>query len=380
MSDRAVEPPGLASQLATTVRTLADLRRQLDLITTPGRQPGLASAFHSAYVDFSLGRASAFRNAVFRPFAPNATWVDMPTLRSQRIAAAQQLLTEAQWKRAFPDYREQILNVIANEEYVITERRATATHRGPLRVAARTIAPTGRRFVIESAEVIRLRGGRIATIEHYYDMASVLRRLGFIPDTPLGHDEREATLPIVLHASGFAPREGVRPRRAGTWPVAVGESRSVGSSDTAEAKRNVENCLAIHEAFVEHAPERFSELIAADAVWIDVPTGEVLNGAAAAAHHDHGNWMTAFPDSSAEVTSLIGNEGWVGVQHRGFGTHLGPLQLGGRTYEPTGRKVDIRVLDLVQYRDGQAVLIRNYYDMAVMLVQLGIVPGQPIGR
>ena len=57
------------------------------------------------------------------------------------------------------------------------------------------------------------------------------------------------------------------------------------------------------------------------------------------------------------------------------GAHSGPLRLGGKVFEPTGRMVDIRVLDIVQYKDGKAILIRNYYDMAMMLVQLGIIPG-----
>lgn len=116
-----------------------------------------------------------------------------------------------------------------------------------------------------------------------------------------------------------------------------------------------------------------------------MPTGQVVDGAVAAAQHDQGNWMRAFPDSSAEVTCLIGNDDWTIVQHRGFGTNTGELQLGGQTFPPTGKKMEIRVLDIVQYRDGdnyadgKAMLIRNYYDMAAVITQLGIVPGQAPG-
>jgi hypothetical protein len=110
-----------------------------------------------------------------------------------------------------------------------------------------------------------------------------------------------------------------------------------------------------------------------------VATGLVVDGAVAAAQHDHGNWQTAFPDSSAEVSCLIGNDDWVVVQHRGFGTHLGPLQVGGHVFPPSGRKMEIRVLDIVQYRaaDHKAILIRNYYDMSSVIVQLGLLPGMP---
>jgi ketosteroid isomerase-like protein len=201
----------------------------------------------------------------------------------------------------------------------------------------------------------------------------VLRRLGMMPNIALGHDERDATPLPVLHASGFL-RWTPEVRSPARWPVSIGRSVSVGHGQSEMARATMANCVAIHEAFIQHTPERFADLIAEDAIWVDVPTGEVLNGAAAAAHHDHGNWMTAFPDSSAEITNLTGNEDWVAVQHRGFGTHLGELRLGGQVYQPTGRPVEIRVLDLVQYRGGRAVLIRNYYDMAVMLTQLGVIP------
>ena len=111
-------------------------------------------------------------------------------------------------------------------------------------------------------------------------------------------------------------------------------------------------------------------------MWVDVATGLVVDGAIAAAQHDHGNWQTAFPDSSAEVTCLIGNDDWVVVQHRGFGTQTGTLQVGGHEFAPTGRKMEMRVLDIVQYNaDHKAILIRNYYDMSSMIVQLGLLNG-----
>jgi ketosteroid isomerase-like protein len=360
----------ILSRIESVIGALQDLRRQIGI--DPASPPGLAQSLHDAFVGYTLSQLSRFSESILRPISRKAVWIDMPTLKQHDVSQTEEL-DRQNWRRAFPDFREEVVNVIGNEKFMIVERRASGTHQGSLKVGKVDVAATRKKFAIETAEVVKIENGEAVQIEHYYDIAGVLRTLGLMKGTPIGHDEPGAMLPAVLHASGFLRPD---PATGGTqpWPTRVGRGVSIGRSDTGAAQRNARNCTAIHEAFIEHKPERFSQLISKDAVWIDVPTGQVLNGAVAAAHHDHSNWQMAFPDSSAEVTNMIANDDWVGVQHRGFGTHGGPLQLAGKTYPPTGRKVDIRVLDLVQYRDGTAVLIRNYYDMGMMLVQLGIVP------
>jgi hypothetical protein len=64
------------------------------------------------------------------------------------------------------------------------------------------------------------------------------------------------------------------------------------------------------------------------------------------------------------------------VQHRGYGSHTGPLQLGDQVYRPTGRTMEIKVLDIVQYENEKAVNIRNYSDVGLMMRQLGMLPDQ----
>lgn len=365
----------ILTRLEGTLNVLAELRRELSLVAeVPTEQPAFANAMHEAFVDYNLRTLSRFRKFVLRPIAKNAVWVDMPTTKTFKAAEVAARDEPGSWIQAFPDYKETVTNIVGNEGFLMVERHGTGTHRGPMRVNDRVINPTGRKFEVEIADIVKFEKGEIVRIHSYYDMVTVLRRLGLMPDIPLGHDERDATPQPVIHASGFL-RRTPEVRSAGRWPTRVGQAISIGSSKTRTAQLNAANCNAIHEAFIEHKPERFADLIADDGIWIDVPTGEILSAAAAAAHHDHGNWQTAFPDSSAEVTNLIANDAWVCVEHRGFGAHSGPLRLGGKVFEPTGRMVDIRVFDIVQYKDGKAILIRNYYDMAMMLVQLGIIPG-----
>jgi hypothetical protein len=364
----------VVDRLKGILNVLTELRRQFGTVEgAQNTQPALTTAVHDAFVDYNLNNLSRLQDITLRPIAPEAKWVDMPTGKSFLVGQSIKRRDDQYWLIAFPDYQEVVTNVVGNEEYVVIERHAVGTHKGRLLLDNQWLEPTGRMFEIDSADVIQIEAGFVVGIDHYYDLVSVLRQLGLLPNIPLGHDERDATPLPVLHASGFL-RRSPDLRTFGRWPAAIGQRVSISSSQSQQAKMNMANCLAIHEAFIEHTPERFSELIAENSIWIDVPTGEVLNGAAAAAHHDHGNWQTAFPDSSAEVVNLIGNNDWVCVQHRGFGNHLGVLRLGGQDYKPTGRKVEIRVLDMVQYSAGKAVLIRNYYDMAMMLLQLGIIP------
>ncbi|MGA5300085.1 ester cyclase [Nucisporomicrobium flavum] len=364
----------VAEQLQAMIRTLEELRTHLGAGPAPAKDAAAnLNLVHDTFVGYLLGTPARFTDEVRRPLAPNSALNDMPSKTTYAMAKGDAAAAK-RWLTAFPDYAEKTINIIGNEEYLVLERNGTGTHKGPLVLGAQRLAPTGRTLETEVLDVVRITDGMISHVDVYYDTAGVMRSLGLLPDMPMGHDEKTATPAPMAHASGFVPLSADL-RAAADWPVTQGTATSLGSSQSAAAQLNMKNCVGIHEAFVNHQPDRFGELIADDAIWIDVPTGEVLRAGAAAAHHDHGNWQTAFPDSSAEVTNMVANEDWVVVQHRGFGTHSGPLVLGGTTYEPTKRPIDIRVADIVQYRTGQAQLIRNYYDVGMMMLQLGVLPG-----
>jgi steroid delta-isomerase-like uncharacterized protein len=57
------------------------------------------------------------------------------------------------------------------------------------------------------------------------------------------------------------------------------------------------------------------------------------------------------------------------------GTHTGPFRLPDGTELPaTGKRVEIRGMELVQVRDGKIVLNSLYYDNVGAMAQLGLVP------
>ena len=83
-----------------------------------------------------------------------------------------QRLTRA-WRAAFPDWRDEILDVVAERDLVVGRLRASGTHLGQLA----DIAPTGERCQWGMIEIVRVRDGKIAEQWGYSDFSDVMTRL-----------------------------------------------------------------------------------------------------------------------------------------------------------------------------------------------------------
>jgi steroid delta-isomerase-like uncharacterized protein len=85
--------------------------------------------------------------------------------------------------------------------------------------------------------------------------------------------------------------------------------------------------------------------------------------------------LTAFPDAAYTVISFV-EEGEAFADEWMFtGTQNGPFLLpDGTQVPPTGKRVEIKGMELVQLRDGKIVVDNLYYDMAAAMIQLGLVP------
>jgi len=83
-----------------------------------------------------------------------------------------QRLTRA-WRAAFPDWRDEILEVVAERDLVVARLRASGTHLGRLA----DIEPTGESCQWGMIEIIRVRDGKIAEQWGYSDFADVITRL-----------------------------------------------------------------------------------------------------------------------------------------------------------------------------------------------------------
>ena len=79
----------------------------------------------------------------------------------------------------------------------------------------------------------------------------------------------------------------------------------------------------------------------------------------------------AFPDHDAEIQHMVAEGDLVATSKTLTGTHEGEWM----GVPPTGRRVTIRVMDYVRYRDGRGTEHWNIVDVAGMLAQLGVEPG-----
>lgn len=85
--------------------------------------------------------------------------------------------------------------------------------------------------------------------------------------------------------------------------------------------------------------------------------------------------LEGFPDATYAVGSFVEQGDTFADEWSFVGTHTGPFALpDGTQLPPTGKRVEIRGMELVQVRDGKIVIDNLYYDSMAVLVQLGLAP------
>jgi steroid delta-isomerase-like uncharacterized protein len=82
-------------------------------------------------------------------------------------------------RRAFPDFRSAIEEIVAEGEQVAYLAVSRATHQGEFH----GIAATGRTIEIEEMHLVRVVAGKIAEHRALYDIFGMMRQLGVLPDS-----------------------------------------------------------------------------------------------------------------------------------------------------------------------------------------------------
>lgn len=80
----------------------------------------------------------------------------------------------------FPDQGNEIIAIAHDGDIVLVEFWLTGTHKGPLRVGGRTIAPTGKGFRVRMSASFEFapESDKIVCERPYFDQGAVLRALG----------------------------------------------------------------------------------------------------------------------------------------------------------------------------------------------------------
>lgn len=128
------------------------------------------------------------------------------------------------------------------------------------------------------------------------------------------------------------------------------------------------------EALDRHDLSRAEEIWGPDSVDHFLPVGE-FRGTEAIAGYFRG-LFAAMPDFSIKPQRILCDGDHAIVQWRATGTFDGePFQ----GIEPTGRSVDIRGVDVMEWREGRIGLNTIYYDGADFARQIGLLPPRDSG-
>ena len=86
----------------------------------------------------------------------------------------------AAYRWTFPDWREEIVDVVAEGNKVVGRFKCLGTHRGEMM----SISPTGRRQEVDEVYFLRVENGKVAEFWGLEDNLARMRQLGLLPPRP----------------------------------------------------------------------------------------------------------------------------------------------------------------------------------------------------
>ena len=124
-------------------------------------------------------------------------------------------------------------------------------------------------------------------------------------------------------------------------------------------------------AYNEKDWDRARAALAPEVVYDEVGTNRKLNGVDDVLTAWKG-WATAIPDSRATFHSetVSGNTAVLEITWKG--THSGPLNTGEREIPATGKKIELRAIQVVDVANDRVNSVRQYFDMGTLLDQIGV--------
>jgi steroid delta-isomerase-like uncharacterized protein len=128
------------------------------------------------------------------------------------------------------------------------------------------------------------------------------------------------------------------------------------------------------KAWNARIPERVTELCTEDVTWEDPITERPERGRAAVAAYLRSVWL-AFPDlefSWPEGPYVSFGKTKLALHWHVKGTMLGALDPPG--FAPTGRRIEIDGVDLLELRDGLVSAYTGFFDVQGVARQAGVVP------
>jgi predicted ester cyclase len=83
----------------------------------------------------------------------------------------------------------------------------------------------------------------------------------------------------------------------------------------------------------------------------------------------------AFPDSTVTLDVIVEQGDTIAAEWTFVGTQTGPLVMpDGTELPPTGKRIELKGIDLMQLRDGKAAVHHQYWNDMAVAGQLGVLP------
>jgi steroid delta-isomerase-like uncharacterized protein len=123
------------------------------------------------------------------------------------------------------------------------------------------------------------------------------------------------------------------------------------------------------DALNRHDLSRAEDFWGPNSVGHFLPMGEYRGTEAIAGFFE--SLIDAMPDLSIEVERILTASDWTTVQWRMRGTFTGQPFLG---FDATGRPIDIRGVDVTEWRNGRVAHNTIYFDGAEFARQVGLLP------
>lgn len=126
----------------------------------------------------------------------------------------------------------------------------------------------------------------------------------------------------------------------------------------------VEVVRGFYEPFRTGDTSAYSRILAED--WIDIPLAPGQEQGPAGMAAQIALFRSAMPDYSVHHEDLIVDGDRVAVRNTVSGTHQGAFM----GHAPTGRRIEMRTMDVHQVRDGRIVTTWHLEDFAGLMAQL----------
>ena len=95
----------------------------------------------------------------------------------------------------------------------------------------------------------------------------------------------------------------------------------------------------------------------------------------AAIHEAASREKAAFPDRTMTVDVCVEQGDIMAAEWTFVGTNTGPLVMpDGTELPPTGKRIEFKGMELVQFRDGKGAVHHEYWDSMAVAGQLGVLP------